>query len=258
MSGDDQARLKERILALLPPDGSSMGNATVRAALGLELTQYQTVRDELVKEGIIELWRGRGGSVRRKVAEPAEELKKGKEATSKHEGKESKLYAPFHTSLRLWARDQSWTDYVVHKSAFGGKKHTGGTWTRPDFVVVGYRKFEYTPGIVRDVETFEVKTYICGIEAVFEAAAQSRAATKSYLAIHKTQDGPSPDTLDRIESECVRFGLGLLLFTDPKNYAAWEYRVEPNRQEPDPFNVEEFIRTQIPKSDQEKIRKWLR
>lgn len=259
--GDDKVSLKEKILTLLPPDGSSVGNASVRASLGLDWPQYQKVRDELVQDGLIELGRGRGGSVRRTrivESEVIEEEKKEKKAAQKYAGLEAKLYEPFFSSLKLWARDQSWTDFVLHKTAFSGRRATGGIWTRPDFVVVGYRKFEYTPGIVRDLETFEVKTHMCGIEAVFETAAQSRAATKSYLAVLKNEKGPSQENLDRIESECIRFGLGLIFFGNPKNYSEWEYRVEPTRQEPDPFIVEEFVRTQIPRNDQEKIRKWLR
>lgn len=111
---------------------------------------------------------------------------------------------------------------------------------------------------MRDVETFEVKPSTCGIEAVFETAAHSRVATKSYLAIRVTDDGSSQEDLDRIESECVRFGLGLVLFRDPKQYDHWAHRVEPNGAEPDPFSLEEFIQTQIPAADQEKVRKWLR
>lgn len=162
------------------------------------------------------------------------------------------------TSLSQGVKWALTTQHVVHQAAFQGRRNTGGTWTRPDFVVIGYRKFEYTPGIVRDVETFEVKPSTCGIEAVFETAAHSRVATKSFLAIHVTDDGPTAEDLDRIEAECVRFGLGLILFSDPKAYDEWQYRVEPNRTEPDPFSLEEFIQTQIPPADQEKIRKWLR
>lgn len=267
MSESDEEKLKETLLAQVPSDGSSISNVALRTALGWELSQYQTTRDELVREGLIEPWRGQGGTVRRtKVAEPAkptplkpaEVEKEEKEAVSRRRNLESKLYPPFLGSLRLWARDQGWTDYVVQQLAHQGRRATGGTWTRSDFVVLGYRKFEYTPGVVRNLETFEVKTSTCGIEAVFETAAHSRVATKSYLAVHKTSEGPTPEDLDRIESECVRFGLGPILFSDAKNYDDWEYRVEPNRHEPDPFNVEEFIQTQIPSTDQERIRKWLR
>lgn len=248
---------KDALLAKVPKDGSSISNNALRTALGWDLDEYQRIRDELVAEGLIERWRGRGGTVRRTNMTVETEKGKKKGAT-KRRTHERELYPGFLASLRLWAKDQGWNDHVVQKLANQGRRKTGGTWTRPDFLVVGYRKFEYTPGIVLDLETFEVKTSACGIEAVFETAAHSRVSTKSYLAIHRTDEGPSDDDLDRIESECVRFGLGLILFADPEAYVDWQYRVEPTRQEPDPFTLEEFVQTQVDQNKQECIRMWLR
>jgi hypothetical protein len=178
---------KQRLLELVPEDGTSISNASLRTRLGLPLDEYQALRDELVGEGAIEPWQGRGGTVRRKRAEIAKPAlgkardaeKEEKEAASKRRSLELQLCPPFFESLRLWAKDQGWTDHVVNHSASQGRRNTGGTWTRPDFVVIGYRKFEDTLGIVRDAGTFEVKTSTCGIAAVFETAAHSRVATKS-------------------------------------------------------------------------------
>ena len=259
-------RLKNTLLASIPTDGTTVSNRMLRETLSLPVSDYQSAVDALIDDGSVERWRGRGGTLRRSLATIevktkakalVDEAKAEKEVVQSRV-LEAKLYPPFLASLRLWANDQGWTQHVVHQAAFQGRRNTGGTWTRPDFVVIGYRKFEYTPGIVRDVETFEVKPSSCGIEAVFETAAHSKVATKSFLAVHVTGDGPSPEDLDRIESECVRFGLGLILFDDPKAYDSWKYRVEPTRNEPDPFSLEEFVQTQIPAQDQERIRKWLR
>lgn len=267
MDDTSQENLKEQLLAQIPIDGTSVGNAALRTALGWDLGQYQTIRDQLVRDGLIEPWRGRGGTVRRtritdrpkpESLKTADVEQEEKDALSKRRMLEAKLYPPLLGCLRLWASDQGWTDHIVHQLSHRERRNTGGAWTRPDFVVIGYRKFEYTPGILRDLETFEVKTSACGIDAVYETAAQSRVATKSYLIIHRTNEGPAIEDLDRIESECVRFGVGLILFTDPKNYETWEYRVEPKRHEPDPFDIEEFVQTQVPSTDQERIRKWLR
>ena len=266
MNATDLDRLKATILSSIPGDGTAIGNGALRERLELTVPDYQAAVDALIDDGSVERWRGRGGTLRRTAASIEVKSKakvivdeeKAEKEVVRSRVLEAKLYPPFLASLRLWANDQGWTQQVVHQAAFQGRRNTGGTWTRPDFVVIGYRKFEYTPGIVRDVETFEVKPSSCGIEAVFETAAHSRVATKSFLAIHTTDDGPSSEDLDRIEAECVRFGLGLILFADPKAYDEWQYRVEPTRSEPDPFSLEEFIQTQIPPPDQEKIRKWLR
>jgi hypothetical protein len=258
---------KAKVLAAVPEDGTAIGNKRLRESLSLGVRAYQAAVDELIEDGELERWRGRGGTVRRTGAlaawpkpakTPVDEAKAEQEASNRSRVLESKLYPPFLESLKLWANEQGWTQHVVNQIANQGSKKTGGTWTRPDFVVVGYRKFEYTPGIVRDVETFEIKPSTCGIEAVFETASHSRVATKSFLAIHLTDDGPDQDLLGRIEAECVRFGIGLIVFTDPKNYDTWDYKVEPSRSEPDPFDLEEFIRIQVPTADQERIRKWLR
>ncbi|MBP6507878.1 MAG: site-specific DNA-methyltransferase [Opitutaceae bacterium] len=53
------------LLALIPRDGSSIGNTMLREQLGWDEATYATVRDELVAAGILEKGKGRGGSVRR-------------------------------------------------------------------------------------------------------------------------------------------------------------------------------------------------
>ena len=56
----DQARLLEQV----PADGDSIGNGSLRAALGWDEARYETARDALVSQGILAKGRGRGGSVR--------------------------------------------------------------------------------------------------------------------------------------------------------------------------------------------------
>jgi hypothetical protein len=63
------------LLALVPVDGSAIGNASLREQLGWEEASYFAVRDELVAAGILEKGKGRGGSVKRVVtAAPRAEL----------------------------------------------------------------------------------------------------------------------------------------------------------------------------------------
>ena len=57
----DQARLLEQV----PADGGTIGNGSLRAALGWDEARYETTRDALVAQGILVKGRGRGGSVRR-------------------------------------------------------------------------------------------------------------------------------------------------------------------------------------------------
>jgi adenine-specific DNA-methyltransferase len=63
------------LLALVPVDGSAIGNASLREQLGWDEASYFAVRDELVAAGILEKGKGRGGSVKRVVtAAPRAEL----------------------------------------------------------------------------------------------------------------------------------------------------------------------------------------
>ena len=267
MDNTQLEKLRAKLVALVPIDGTAIGNGFLRENIRLTPEDYQIVVDALVDNGILERWRGRGGTLRRttlaietpaKTKPTPEDDKVEKETLARSRILETKLYPPFLANLQLWAKDQGWLQHVVNQLAFQGRRSTGGTWTRPDFIAIGYRRFDYTPGIVRDIVTFEVKPSACGVEAVFETAAHSRVATKSYLAIHTPDDGSSTIDLDRIEAECVRFGVGLILFPDGAKYDGWQFRVEPNRQEPDPFNVDEFVSAQVPLADQAKIRQWVR
>jgi hypothetical protein len=55
----------EKLLSLLPKDGSTIGNKRLRESLGWREVTYRRVRDALILEGMLELGRGRGGSVAR-------------------------------------------------------------------------------------------------------------------------------------------------------------------------------------------------
>lgn len=248
---------EQKLLELVPVSGS-IGTQRLKEALGWDNERFTATRDALVELGVLRIGPGRGGSVIRVEQQLLQAPAPGVNAQTVAAKKESDLYPGFLQGLKAWAGDQGWTDHLVEQLAHQGSRNTGGFWTRPDFVVVGYRKFEYTPGVVRDVETFEVKLAGCGISAVFETAAHSRAATKSYLAIEQAGDSDDPEELGRIEAECQRFGLGLITFTSPGDLATWIYRVEPLRQEPDPHSLERFIEDQIPSHQKTRIRKWLK
>lgn len=61
---------QERLLRLVPEDGSSVGNVTLRTTLGWEPDKYRRVRQELIDAGHLGLGRGRGGSVCRLALAP--------------------------------------------------------------------------------------------------------------------------------------------------------------------------------------------
>lgn len=91
---------------------------------------------------------------------------------------------------------------------------------------------------------------------MFETAAHSRFATKSYLAIERPAGAKRDELLARAETECQRFGIGLLTFSHGSAHEDWTVLVEAKRQEPDPRDLERFIEDQIPERDRSRIRKW--
>ena len=258
---DAVEHLKREFLEELPNDGSGVANRGVRERLGWTDEQYEFVKEALLAGGLIEPNRGggAGGSIRRAAgaAEVAELLEAMAPSERLPRGREIELYPEFMEGLRGWASGQGWTQHEVEQIAHQGRRATGGTWTRPDFVVVAYKTYDYTFGRTRDIETFEVKLSDCPIEAVFEAAAHSRFATKSHLAIQRSGQMPTESDLGRIESECHRFGVGLVLFTKAGDPSNWDFRVKPPRREPDPAYVEDFLRQQISANTQQKLRHWL-
>lgn len=249
---DRSAANARNLLAEVPLDGTTISNGRLREVLGWNEDKYRTVRDELVAQGAIRLGPGRGGTVSR--VDPQSPVASTRAASRRRPERE--LYATYGRGLAKWASNQGWSDHFVEQTAHQGAKKTGGKFTRPDFVVIGFRCYEYTPGKVRDVETIEVKLWPCGIEAVFEAAAHSRCATRSHLAIMRDRTlGPSDEDLARLEAECQRFGIGLIVLDDPEDPDTWDYRVDAVRQEPDPELLESFLNTQV--EQREQLRKWL-
>lgn len=118
MTPSELARHKEALLAAIPADGTAMGNGALREKVQLSVADYQSVVDELIDDGSVERWRGRGGTLRRtaatieakaKTRAAAEEEKAEKDAGTRSRVLEAKLYPPFLASLRLWANDQGWT-----------------------------------------------------------------------------------------------------------------------------------------------------
>jgi hypothetical protein len=246
---------EKTLLAKVPVDGSAIGNGSLRTALKWDVERYLKVKQSLIRKDVIRPGRGRGGSVSRTTGAP--EKKMPKTAESKPAVKEKNSYPIFRKALDTWAADQAWTDFFVEHKATQGSRNTGGMWTRPDFVVVGYKKYEYTPGVTRDIETFEIKTADYTIDAVFETASHSRFATQSYLAIYRADHQTLDDQLlIRTESECQRFGIGLLVFDDKSDPGSWDWRLEAVRKEPDPGEVEEYISKQFDDENKKRMRNW--
>lgn len=258
MSEDE---LAEIMLSLLPQDGTAKGNVTLREEWrektdGRSTRNPQTylrVRQVLLDTGKVELGRGRGGSVRRVVMSDSDPDNAPVEQTlpTPERRRESDLYDPVRDTIQnAWATSElafPAGSFVSCVSAFQGRAPTGGKWTRPDITLVFARRFAYLGPLV-EVVTFEVKPFeSLGVDAVFETAAHTARAHRSFLLaqVPDPRDGEDDflqsDEFLRIETECLRFGVGLATFVEANNSETWTVHVRPSAHQPDPSLIENWL-----------------
>lgn len=95
-------------------------------------------------------------------------------------------------------------------------------------------------------------------EGVFECAAHSAFANRSYLAFPDSKEYDDSPLYDRISSECERFKLGLILFDNVADWDTYDFQIASIRNNPDPKNVNDFIKAQISEKSREEIQRWFR
>ena len=119
--------------------------------------------------------------------------------------------------------------------------------------------YAFIPVKIIDVITFEIKpSYDYGIASVFETASQSVFAHKSFLAIHLPDGRPDSEEFSRIEKHCDTFGIGLIVFEDPNTWETYETIIDPKRKDPDPSEVNLFIKRQISPNNQNELLEMLK
>jgi hypothetical protein len=259
-----EAQLLERLRSL----GSDAGNTTLRRALDWSDEIYWPVRDRLVDRGILERRRARGGAIR--IVTPKESMPAPESSTPpgidagspSPSEQESDLYGPVAAVLRGdWARDYRFEQSLVEITAAQGRRRTGGTWTRPDVVVAALRLFQFLPGKYFDLVSFEVKPrWAIDVTAVYEALAHRRAATQAYVWFHCPADelDRNRTLLERIAEEAERHGVGMFVATDPAKYETWDIRVEAQRVEPDPVDLNDFLKLQLSEGAKDVLSAWVR
>jgi hypothetical protein len=277
--------LEAELLARLEthPDGYC-GNITLQRELNWNPEAiYWDIRDRLIDQGRLFRKRARGGAVGIITREAGHVGAEGLDAAARapiaggdgpaapaEEGapapaaprREIDLYEPVAAVLQgRWARDERFRHSLTQITALQGRRSTGGTWTRPDIVVVALRIFPYLPGKFCDVITFEIKpSSAIDVTAVYEALAHRRAATQSYAFFHcpLEQEDAESDNLDRIQEECERHGIGMIVARDPSDYETWIERAEAERVVAEPNRVNELIAVQFPEGAKDEIAAWMR
>jgi hypothetical protein len=261
---EEYARL---LLSLVPESGANIGNVSLRnqlqeriTALGDALTdeEYWPLRDYVIDQGLIEQGRGRGGSVHRVAAAPPAEAAAAPEVIAAVA--EADLYEPFHAAVRAgYTKVNRIKRFISEITARQGRRSTGGKWTRPDVTLIAVRTYQFaTPNKRIEVITFEVKPDLdTAFEGIFEALAHSAFAHRSYLAV-KVPEGDDEIADDRIVGECTRHGMGYITFTNEADYETYDIVVGARLNEPDPENVDNFVKTQISQEKQEDLSEFLR
>lgn len=232
----------QRLLDNIPKEGF-VGNVFLRSRLGTSSEEYWAIREELIKGGLIQTGKGRGGSVSRTTkgiakAEPA--IPKGLVKDEKD------LYKPLEKWLdeNLGRAPKESGDFFRVKITAppSGYKRKSGKWSRPDLVLVEVNRFEYLPGCTIDVTTFEVKQYkdAENLTSVYEAAAHTRWANNAYLVIEVPD--PEDPLAERVLSELARYHIGLLVVYKKDGKYECDEKLEPLRQNPEPKEQDSLLK----------------
>jgi len=256
-----------RLVELVPPDGSTVGNITLIRKLEWAESTYWSVRNRLLDRGVLELGKGKGGSVRRAsktapILEEAIDTKQPLEAMVEVDyPNEAALYEPMAKVISAsWVADAGFDSQIIQLTAQTGGR-ANGKWSRPDIAVAGVSIYPYVPGRHFDVVTFEIKSSDrFDVTCVYEALAHRRAATKSYVLLHVPQVRKEDLDVLLVEvcAESKRHGIGVLTAETPDDYSTWTEVVEPTRGNPDPRRLNEFLAQQFTQEQREEIVKWFR
>lgn len=257
----------EELLAAIPDDGTPMGNTQLMRRLGWDSNLYWTVRDQLLKDGLITRARGRGGSVKRAIENhvSTDEVVAPEEVAAQvvdSYRREIELYEPMRTVLAGdWAKDRQSEPLGVEITALQGARPTGGRWSRPDIVSVEVKSYQYVWGKYLDVITFEVKpSDALNVQAVYEALAHRRSATHAYVVVHVPADRADAleEALEEVRTVAHEHGVGLIVAEDPADYETWTEYEEARRCEADPDKLDRFISTQVSPATRDRIARSLR
>ena len=259
---------EKELLGNVPGPGSSIGNVSLIRVLKWPDTRYWEVRDKLLEKGFLEKGRGCGGSVHRIMTDqiqPQVQIEGGAISILDPKasyGPESALYVPVANELsEKWTKDNRLEDFVLDITAAQGHRDTGGTWSRPDVVIVSVVNLPFVPGKHLDVTSFEIKPWTqLDVTAVYEALAHLRSVTRSFVFLHVPMEAEdeTKDTVETIFDECNRQGIGLIVAQDPGDYGKWDIRAQAVRRDTDPVRLNDFIAQQLSLESKQKIQKWCR
>ena len=259
LTDEEVSELEQRLLASMPPQGP-IGNGALRYKLGWDEDRYWYIRNRLLQVGVLVTGRGRGGSVLRVVpvvSSDAERL-----GTVAPRIAEKDLYDPIVFTIRShWVPDHQIQDFVIDCTAQQGRRDTGGKWTRPDITLASCNTYKFVPGKQVELNTFEIKTYDgLDVTAVYEALSHRRAAHYSYVLAYvpESERAVLKSLLHRVRGDADEHGVGFIVVAEAADYETWDFEVEPSRNDPDPADLDNFIRNQTSEEFKDSILSWCR
>lgn len=263
---DDATVLVEKLLEL----GGRSVNAKLRAKLGWGEARYFAARNEARAAGLLGLARGRGGLVfltdtaKAGLAEIVSGGEVAAATTEAEQAKEVEYYDKlFPTIQEAWVQNEGFDDSVVEITA--AKRVKGvGRWTVPDIVVIGKTVRQYVPGFEFAVQSIEIKRFeSLDALAVFEALNHRRAAHFSYLLVVNFPKKPNErdnEKIGQVSQLCEEHDVGLVVVMkgDEDKYDNWEFQFFASRIEPDPDNLDGFIKQYMSAQSKDAVSKMVR
>ena len=261
---DDPLDLADRILNLLPGDGTPVLNRVMRAMLAracerpIDQETYFAARDRLLAEGRIGRLRGQGGQIFLTVAEVA--IPEAPAADPDARWPEARLMAPLQAYLEgTFRKGLDLGDnlcLVQDTSALGPRQ---GQWARPDFILVSAMRFRLLPGAQVDVHAFELKTEAGGtVQAVHEALAQTRFTHFGHLVWHLREGARAEARLGEIAAQCEAHGIGLIRLRDPRAPENAEILVDPVRKATAHAIIDGFLESRLTAENRKRLELALR
>lgn len=271
----------QNFLEKIRQEGGRISNPRLQNLLSWNDDKYWRIHQQHIDEGNVERGKGKGGTVilvdkqnptaAADVAAASPVLDKISDSycapiiepfsriAEYDQFRESHLYDPALKQMQdHWARrrqlDQCHCEITAHK----GRRDTGGSWSRPDITVIGYKKYEFLPERLLEIFTFEIKPdYDVSVKGVLEALSHREAATRSYVifATSGREFNDFPESA-RIEEIAARHGVGVFAAQDISDFNTWEVITSATRAVADPENLENFIKKTLTDEARIKLRKW--
>ena len=98
------------------------------------------------------------------------------------------------------------------------------------------------------------------VTAVYEALSHRRAAHFAHVLAHvpECERCALQPILQRLIRDAEEYGVGVTTLADPQDYKTWRVEVDARRANPDPADVNAFIRAQTGGEFKDKILSWCR